>query len=173
MAVPKYMVVSSIVGGLVLAAGVAAVAFSQQKVAGGVPPGELQVVIRAEETDSGVCRPETIATVNKQEQGFYALYGDARYSDTRDGTSTRLPLQWVFTGWDDAGMSEVRTATGINTETACADLKIAYEIEECWYDHSNREPRACPAIHIEGDGFAEIVIEEDRSQDLPEPEKTQ
>lgn len=172
MPVRRYLIAFS-VGGLVLAAGVAAIALSQQESADAVPAGDLQVSVRAAETDSGVCRPETIVAVNKQEQGFYALYGEARYIDTRDGTSTDLPLQWVFMGWDGAGMSEVRATTGINTETACADLKIAYEIKECWYDHSNREPRACPEIHIEGDGFGEIVIEEDGSQDLPETEGIQ
>lgn len=173
MARPKYLIAFSIVGALVLAAGVAAVALSQQEPASTVPAGDLQVVVRAVETDSGVCRPETIVTVNKQEQGFYALYGDSRYIDTRDDTSNRLPLQWVFMGWDDDGMSEFRTATGINTETPCADLKITYEIEECWYDYSNREPRACPELHLESDGFAGIVIEADRSQDLPKTDGTE
>ena len=114
-----------------------------------------------------------IVTVNKQAQGFYALYGEERYIDTRDDTSTGLPLQWVFRGWNDEGMSEFRSTTGINTQTPCADLKIAYEIKECLYDQSRHEPRACPEIHLNGEGFAGIVIETDRSQDLPEIEGTE
>ncbi|MHA7881758.1 hypothetical protein [Nitratireductor rhodophyticola] len=167
---PKYLIVASVFGGLVLAAGIAAFALSQQKTASRVPAGDLHLTVHAEETGNRVCRPETRVTVNKREQGFYALYGEARYTDARDGKSTRLPLQWVFTGWDSAGMSQFHTTTGINTETPCADLKIAYRIRECWYDYSNREPRACPRIHVEGEGFAGLVIEEDQSRDLPQTE---
>lgn len=173
MPVRKYLIASSVVGGLVLAAGIVAVALSEREPASTVPPGELEVVVRVEETENGVCRPETFVTVNKQAQGFYALYGEERYIDTRDDTSTGLPLQWVFRGWNDEGMSEFRSTTGINTQTPCADLKIAYEIKECLYDQSRHEPRACPEIHLNGEGFAGIVIETDRSQDLPEIEGTE
>ncbi|WP_155983482.1 hypothetical protein [Nitratireductor aquibiodomus] len=85
---PKHLIVASVFGGLLLAAGIAAFAISQQKTANSVPAGDLRLTVHAEATGSRVCRPETRVTVNKREQGFYALYGEARYTDTRDGKST-------------------------------------------------------------------------------------
>ncbi|KFB08995.1 hypothetical protein [Nitratireductor basaltis] len=166
----RYLIASSIIGALALAAAAGAFAFNRQDIGKSVPAGELLVVIKAGETDNGICLPEALVSVNKQEQGLYALYGEARYIDTRNDESTRLPLQWVFMGWDDNGMSKSQTTTGINTQTPCTSLKIAYRIKECWYDPSNREPRACPKIHLEGDGFAAIVLDEDQSQSLPQAE---
>ncbi|WP_367718258.1 hypothetical protein AB2N04_08245 [Nitratireductor sp. GISD-1A_MAKvit] len=170
MHVSRPLLASSIVGALAIAAAVAALALQQgDSTSAGTPEG-VQLVLLPHETEAGVCRPERIARVNKQETGLHAVYGETRLVDARDETATELPLQLVFSGWNSEGIAEDRVTTGINTETRCADLKILYTVKECLYDETRPEPMACPEIEITGEGFSLLRVGEDRSQGLPQPD---
>lgn len=169
MPISKTLIATVVVGALALAAGVAALALDRQDTGGASPKG-VQLALTPHETDAGVCRPERIAKVNKQDTGLHAVYGDVRLIDVRDETATKLPLQLVFTGWNSEGMSEERVTTGINTKTPCTDLKIVYTIKECLYDNTRPKPMACPKVEAVGKGFSMVSIEEDRSQSLPRPD---
>ncbi|MHA7833481.1 MAG: hypothetical protein ACX94A_03255 [Algiphilus sp.] len=133
-----------------------------------LPSGNaVQLTFTAKENADGVCGPARVARVNKEATGLDALYGDIAFVDVRDGSATRLPLQLIFRGWDDAGVSKDRVQTGLNTDTPCDQLRIDMEVDYCFHGATRPERTACPPLRIEAEGFAGAQLQADNSEKLP------
>lgn len=132
-----------------------------------LPDNTVQVVFTATENADGACGPKRVARVNKEATGLDALYGDIAFVDVRDGAATRLPLQFVFRGWDDAGISEDRVQTGLNSTTPCDQLRIEMEVDYCFHGATRPERTACPPLQIAAEGFAGAELLVDKSEKLP------
>lgn len=132
-----------------------------------VPADRVLLAFSAHENAEGVCTPARVARVNKQATGLDALYGDIAFVDVRDGATTRLPLQLVFRGWDDAGISEDRVQTGLNSTTPCDQLHIEMEVDYCFHGSTRPERTACPPLEIKAEGFAAAELQVDKSEKLP------
>jgi len=126
-------------------------------------PG-VRVAFTATENYQGSCTPARVARVNKDSTDLDALYGDMALVDIRDGQATRLPLQLVFRGWNDEGISEDRAQTGLNTQTPCDQLRIELEVDYCFLGATRPERSACPKVRATGSGFSAIVLNADNSQ---------
>ena len=59
-------------------------------------------------------------------------------------------------------MSEART--GLNTDSACADLRIDTMIDHCLLNADRSEEAPCPTLEYSGEGFHSINLTQDRSQ---------
>ena len=117
------------------------------------------ITLTAGTGSSGYCQVEELAVVNKSETNLYNIFGEARYVDMDTGETTRIPLQYVFRGWDDEGMSRTNGIVGINSETSCDRLSIRSEIRYCVYDYTGGEEQRCPdGLSYDGEGFGEILL---------------
>jgi hypothetical protein len=164
----KRLIISSFIGAAALLGVLGWTTYMPQANNGNEIEG-IQVVYEARENDEGVCTPYRVARANKEDLGIDAVYGQSAFVDQRDGKRTSIPLQIVFTGWDDQGMSRDEVQTAINTNTPCAELKIEHVVKECLHSETRPTPTACPPIEVRGEGFAAIELLEDQSQQLDQP----
>ena len=122
-------------------------------------PSVPTITLTAGTSSDGYCQVEELAEVHRTSTQLFNIFGDAKYVDTDTGETTRIPLQYVFRGWDDEGMSRTNGIVGLNSETSCDRLSIQTEIQYCVYDYTGGEEQRCPETLIyDGDGFGEIVL---------------
>ena len=117
------------------------------------------ITLTAGTSSSGYCQVEELAVVNKPETNLYNIFGEAKYVDMDTGETTRIPLQYVFRGWDDEGISQATGIVGLNSETSCDRLSIQTEVRYCIYDYTGGERQRCPeGLIYDGEGFGEILL---------------
>lgn len=146
-------------------ASVPAVAACQQETpADPLPAATIQVTYYAHETEDGICQPRGVARVNVSDTDLYAVYGSVEYTDIHGGGTTRLPLQHVFYGYDSDGIGVSEVRTGINTDTACEDLRIDHVVDHCQLNATRPAEESCPRIELSGEGFAGLAMQKDNSR---------
>ena len=122
-------------------------------------PSVPTITLTAGTSSDGFCQVEELAEVHRTSTQLFNIFGDAKYVDMDTGETTRIPLQYVFRGWDDEGMSRTNGIVGINSETSCDRLSIQTEIRYCVYDYTGGEEQRCQDTLIyDGEGFGEIVL---------------
>ena len=124
-----------------------------------VDPSVPTITLTTGTSSGGFCQVEELAEVHRTSTQLFNIFGDAKYVDMDTGETTRIPLQYVFRGWDDEGMSRADGIVGINSETSCDRLSVQTEIRYCVYDYTGGEEQRCPDnIIYDGDGFGEILL---------------
>ncbi|MED5549060.1 MAG: hypothetical protein VX529_06835 [Pseudomonadota bacterium] len=146
------------------ASGLVVAACQQGAPADTLPPATIEMTYYAHETEDGICQPRGVARVNVSDTDLYAVYGSVEYTDIHGGGTTRLPLQHVFYGYDSDGIGVSEVRTGIDTDTACEDLRIDHVVDHCLLNSTRPAEEPCPRLELSGEGFAGLVLKEDDSQ---------
>jgi hypothetical protein len=132
------------------------------------PDLSVALTYEALETPDGSCRPRQVARANVAATDLYALYGSVRFINTNGAAATRLPLQLVFQGQDEAGLSEVSADSLLNFDAPCDAVRIEHQVRYCLLNATRPDRSACPVLSVSGEGFAGFEPVEDRSQALAE-----
>lgn len=132
------------------------------------PDLSVALTYEALETPDGSCRPRQVARANVAATDLYALYGFVRFINTNGAAATRLPLQLVFQGQDEAGLSEVSADSLLNFDAPCDAVRIEHQVRYCLLNATRPDRSACPVLSVSGEGFAGFEPVEDGSQALAE-----